>query len=937
MKELCWKVLVTGLFTSLLLLGGCEDGDDGAPGVAGPAGPAGPQGPAHNFAPTVDAGADQAATGGTLITLSGTGDDSDGSISSYTWAQTSGTTVALTGSDTPTATFTAPASDTEVVLIFELSVTDDGGASTTDDITVTIGSPYEAADGINGGRLYSKFWADETGFTVTAAVASARALTQNELDVITSRSNFFRCKQCHGWDRLGREGGYSNRAPKTSRPNVADVNLKDFVDLSTSEEIFNAIKTGSAPRRDISTDLSNYDPAVDPSIGDMMPDYSQIFSDDEIWELVKYLKEESIDTTLLYDITLDSGVYPDRGRTFTNLGKDGDAANGDAVFAANCTGCHGADGTLILVDGGNYTLGGHVRSKPYEDQHKVKFGHLGSIMGSILKDSPDSDIVDLFKALTNTDKYPSDPAEFTAASGINGGRLYSKFWADETGFTLANSNLTDQAEFDAITSRSNFFRCKQCHGWDRLGREGGYSNRAPKTSRPNVADLDLAAISASSSSIALFNALKSGSSRRDISVDLSTYDPAVDPTTGDMMPDYSQIMSDEQIWDLVKYLKAEALDTPQLYDITLGDGAYPNRSRTFSNLGRDFDAVNGDALFAANCAGCHGADGTLLLVDGGGYTLGGHFRSKPYEDQHKVKFGHLGSIMGAILADKSLEEIGDLMKAVSDETKYPTAPAEFAGANGINGGRLYSKFWATETGFTLANSNLVNQAELDAITSRSDFFRCKQCHGWDRLGRLGGYSNRSPKTSRPNVADLDLAAVVTSSSAIELFDAIKSGSSRRDISTDLSTYDPAVDPTVGDMMPDYSQIFTDDQIWELVNFLQDEALDTTQLYDITLDDGVYPNRGRTFSDIGKSGNAANGDSIFAANCSGCHGDDGTLILVDGGAYTVGAHLRAKPYEDHHKVKFGNLGSTMGSILSNSSDGDVLDLFKALTDSTKYPD
>ena len=138
-------------------------------------------------------------------------------------------------------------------------------------------------------------------------------------------------------------------------------------------------------------------------------------------------------------------------------------------------------------------------------------------------------------------------------------------------------------------------------------------------------------------------------------------------------------------------------------------------------------------------------------------------------------------------------------------------------------------------------------------------------------------------------------------------------------------------------MPDYSQIFTDDQIWELVNFLQDEALDTTQLYDITLDDGVYPNRGRTFSDIGKSGNAANGDSIFAANCSGCHGDDGTLILVDGGAYTVGAHLRAKPYEDHHKVKFGNLGSTMGSILSNSSDGDVLDLFKALTDSTKYPD
>ncbi len=39
-----WRIFVTGLFASLLLLGGCDDGDDGAPGPAGATGAAGPAG-----------------------------------------------------------------------------------------------------------------------------------------------------------------------------------------------------------------------------------------------------------------------------------------------------------------------------------------------------------------------------------------------------------------------------------------------------------------------------------------------------------------------------------------------------------------------------------------------------------------------------------------------------------------------------------------------------------------------------------------------------------------------------------------------------------------------------------------------------------------------------------------------------------------------------
>ncbi len=262
----------------------------------------------------------------------------------------------------------------------------------------------------------------------------------------------------------------------------------------------------------------------------------------------------------------------------------------------------------------------------------------------------------------------------------------------------------------------------------------------------------------------------------------------------------------------------------------------------------------------------------------------------------------------------------------------------FANADGINGGKLYDQFWAVETGFSLANSSLKNQSELDAITKKADFFRCKQCHSWDRLGRDGGYGNRAPSTSRPNVANINLATISASATAQALFDAIKNGPSRRDVGTDLSTYNPAGDTTVGDKMPNYSQILTDKQIWDIVKFLKEEAVDTSALYTITFDAGTYPNKKPTFSDLGSNGSPSNGDTIFAAKCAGCHGADGTLIQVDTN-YTVGRHVRAKPYEDQHKVKFGHLGSDMtaAAVLSTAPTSDIKDLFAALSNKTKYPD
>ena len=258
----------------------------------------------------------------------------------------------------------------------------------------------------------------------------------------------------------------------------------------------------------------------------------------------------------------------------------------------------------------------------------------------------------------------------------------------------------------------------------------------------------------------------------------------------------------------------------------------------------------------------------------------------------------------------------------------------YAMANGIAGGQLYAEFWASETGFTLNNSELGNQQQLNNIIGKGDFFRCVQCHGWDRLGRNGGYSNRGPTPVRPRVADVDLAKISESISPQELFDRIKNGAEYRSIDENLDTYDPNSHYIVGDKMPNYSEILTDAQVWAIVKFLKEEALDTSALYDIVLLGNQYP-RSRGFSNLGVDGSALAGERLFSEKCSGCHGADGTAMLLDNGFYTVGSYIRSKPYEAQHIIKFGHLGSVMRSVLQEASLRDIQDLFAAMRNVDKY--
>ncbi len=182
-----------------LVLTACGGGGGGGGNTFNPV----PTAPPANSAPSANAGADQQVLVSEEVNLSGSGSDSDGSIASYLWTQTSGETVTLGSDDTASTSFTAPAVETR--LEFELRVTDDDGAEATDLVSVSVSLPANnsptADAGVNqtvaistqvilngtatdsDGSIESYSWAQTSGETVSLTDADTATATFTTPDI----------------------------------------------------------------------------------------------------------------------------------------------------------------------------------------------------------------------------------------------------------------------------------------------------------------------------------------------------------------------------------------------------------------------------------------------------------------------------------------------------------------------------------------------------------------------------------------------------------------------------------------------------------------------------------------------------------------------------------------------------------------------------------
>ena len=89
-----------------------------------------------NQSPTANAGSDFTVDAGDSVTVTGAGSDPDGQIVSWAWSQTSGAAVSLSGASSQQVRFTAPGEAASIRL--RLVVTDDGGATDSDEVTITV-------------------------------------------------------------------------------------------------------------------------------------------------------------------------------------------------------------------------------------------------------------------------------------------------------------------------------------------------------------------------------------------------------------------------------------------------------------------------------------------------------------------------------------------------------------------------------------------------------------------------------------------------------------------------------------------------------------------------------------------------------------------------------------------------------------------------------
>lgn len=254
---------------------------------------------------------------------------------------------------------------------------------------------YAAADGLKGGAAFSQ-WYSESG-------AGKGDLTKYGLTV---GSEFVRCKTCHAWDGLGNAGSYANRTGLStgtaSRPDVSDVNLRVTVALTTYQELYDLV---AAP----------WGRPVNAGGDSRHPDFSTTLDAAQIWNLVKFMREEWVEPNDLYTLQVTGAplhyevvdgawtlVKPTLA--FSAIGKDGDAAAGKVLFESKCSGCHGADGKTILMETDTMTLGQFVRAKPHEAWFKVKFGNGGVMKPGLV--AATADLKNLYKALADSTAFP---------------------------------------------------------------------------------------------------------------------------------------------------------------------------------------------------------------------------------------------------------------------------------------------------------------------------------------------------------------------------------------------------------------------------------------------------------------------------------------------------------------------------------------------------
>ena len=198
----------------------------------------------------------------------------------------------------------------------------------------------------------------------------------------------------------------------------------------------------------------------------------------------------------------------------------------------------------------------------------------------------------------------------SAASLARGGKLYDKWFkvieADKPKATHKAWPASNTKKKGNVT-----WRCKSCHGWDGLGKDGAYAGGSYKTGIKGV------------------DAYWGADPAKIVAI-------VKDGTHG-----LAGKMEDEDFQDLALFVSKGMVDMRKYID-------YASKSPKAGDKARGADYFN------TICAGCHREDGARPKDMG--KTLGKQM-SNPWEVMHKIMNGHPGAPMPALRALPNKEQI----------------------------------------------------------------------------------------------------------------------------------------------------------------------------------------------------------------------------------------------------------------------------------------
>jgi len=283
------------------------------------------------------------------------------------------------------------------------------------------------------------------------------------------------------------------------------------------------------------------------------------------------------------------------------------------------------------------------------------------------------------------------------------------------------------------------------------------------------------------------------------------------------------------------------------------------------------DASAGEGLYAQACAACHGADGRQINFgsDDDPDYVATIALGNPWEFIHKVRAGQPGTAMpSAIASGWSMQDVIDVLAySQSLPSEAPTT------ASLSRGGLLYDKWWKAAGLDEPVGDNPIWARQDTNTRDGSSTWRCKECHGWDYSGAEGAYGSGSHFTGFPGIL----------------------GAADKSAEDLIAQLTGALDPE-----HDFSALAEAD-LTDLVAFIQEGLVEVAPFID-----------SETKAAIG--GDAGNGETLYAAACAACHGEDGRTLNFgsDDDPDYVGSVALANPWEFIHKVRAGQPGSSMPS-------------------------